>query len=160
MPGGGVLPGGVFRPTRGELLHSQTGAAHQGVDVDTGGGDGQQTHGGKDRIPASHRVGYNELLISFRVGQPLQGAAAGICSGIDTPTGSLFAVFLLQHGFEDTEGHSWFRGSTRLRDDVDRKVPVTDEGDELQQAVSRQSIASKVNIGRVLFLQIIVGRGQ
>ena len=51
-----------------QLLLRLPGAGHQGVDVTAGDRNGQQPHGGEDRVPAAHIVRDHKGLVAFPVG--------------------------------------------------------------------------------------------
>ena len=55
------------------------------------------------------------------------------------------------------EGDGGLGGSAGLGDYIDGEVPVTDEGDGLQQGVSGQSVSGEEDVGGVLLLQIVIG---
>ena len=160
VAGSGILPGGVLSAAHGQVGHGLGRAAHQLLNVDASHGDGQQTHSGEHGETTAHVVGHHELLVALSVGQTLQRAAGLIGGGVDALPGALLAVLLLQQSLEDAEGHSGLGGSTGLGDDVHGEVPVADKGDGLQQSVGGQAVAGKQDVGGVLLLQIIVGRGQ
>ena len=160
VAGGGILPSGVVRTGDGQCLHGLGRAVHQGLDVDAGHGDGQQAHGGEDRVAAAHLVGHHELLVALLIGQALQSPAGLVGGGVDALPGPLLAVLLLQHLLENAEGHGGLSGGARLGDHVHREVPVADEGDGLQQGVGGQAVAGEEDVGGVLFLQVVVGRAQ
>ena len=160
VAGGGVPPCGVVQSGDGQLRHGLGRAVHQSLDVDPGHSDGQQAHSGEDRVPAADGVGHHELLIALGIRQALQRAPGFVSGGIDALPGALLAVLLLQHPLENAEGDGGLGGGAGLGDHVDRKVPVTDEGDGLQQGVSGQSVSGEEDVGGVLLLQIVIGGAQ
>ena len=160
MAGSGVLPGQVLRAANGQLVHGLLSAGHQSVDVNTGSGDGQQANSGQNGEAAADVIGHHELLVALGVGQTLQSAAGLVGGGVDALLGALLAVLLLQHGLEDTEGNGGLGGGAGLGDDVDGEVAVADDLDQLQQGVGGQTVAGEVDVGSLLLLQVIVGRGQ
>ena len=145
VAGGGILPGGVVRARLSKGLHGRPGPRHQGLNVHTGSGNGQQAHRGEHRVAPPHRVGDHEGLIALGVGQPLEGSLVGVGGGVDPPAGPLLAVLLLQQGFENAEGHGGLGGGARFGDDIDREVLVLDQRDGLQQGVGGQPVAGEVD---------------
>ena len=77
--------------------------------------------------------------------------------GVDALSCCLLAVFDLQGGTEDAEGHSRFCGGTGFGDDVDGEISVADQLQGLQHCIGREGVASEVHIRSGLLFQIIVG---
>ena len=160
VAGGGILPGGVIQAAHGQLFHSLAGTAHEGADVNTGAGNGQQAYSGEDGVATADGVGHHKFFIAFSVGQTLQSTPGLVSGGIDAIPGTFLAILLLQQALEYPEAHGGLSGSAGLGDDVDGEVSVADEGDDIQQGVGGQAVACKENIRGILLLQVIEGGTQ
>ena len=124
----GIDRRGVLR--EGDLLARGTlhllGAAYQRLDVDTGGGQRQQSHRREHREPAAHIVGNDEGGVALVVGQRLQGTARTVGNGHDTLGGPGLAVTPFDLRLDDAEGHGRFGRRPRLGDDDRRDRMVLD----------------------------------
>ena len=161
IPGGGILPGGVFRHVRlGADLHHSLGTLHQLADIHPRHGDGQQAHSGEDTVPAADVVRHHEGLVARLIRQSLQRPLAAVGGGVDAPGRLLWAVPLLQQLPEETEGHRRLRGGAGLGDDVDGEVHPLQQVHKLRHLVGGQAVAGEVDVGGVLLFQVIVGGAQ
>ena len=161
IPGAGILPGGIGVHVRqGTFAHHIRRTGHQRVDIDAGHSNGQQTHGREHTVPSADVVRHHELLVALIVGQALQGPLAGVGGGIDAPGGLLRAVLLLQQLTEKAEGHGGLRGGAGLGDNVHGEVHAVHQLHHLGQRVGAEAVADKVDVGRILLFQVVIGRAQ
>ena len=77
---------------------------HQLVDVGTGCGDWQQTHGAQDGVTTTHTIGDDEGFVTGCVGFGLQGTLGLVGRGVDPLVSFGLAVLLDQHALEDPKG--------------------------------------------------------
>ena len=77
---GGILCGDVLleRHIQGAGFFHVLGTGHQLADVESGTGDGQQTHGCEHGETTAHVVGDDETLVSLFVGTGAGGSALGV----------------------------------------------------------------------------------
>ena len=160
IPQGGILPRGVGVGVVGADVHHLCRALHQGLHIHAGNGDGQQAHGGEDGIPSADVVRYHEGLPALGVRQRFQRAPGLVSGSVDTLTGFLLAVFLLQQFSEETECHGRLRGGTRFGDNVDGEIHIPHQIQHLAQCVTGEAVAHKVHIRRLFLFQIIIRGAQ
>ena len=160
VPDGGVPPGGALEGGVLTDLHQIRRALHQGGDVHSGHGDGQQAHGGENAVAAAHVVRDHEGLPPLAVRQGFQGAPGLVGGGVDPLPGALRAVLLLQSLPEEAEGHGRLRGGAGLGDHVDGEVHVRHQVQHFSQGVRGEAVAHKVDVGGVLAPEVVVGRAQ
>ena len=143
---GGVLVAVVLLQ-RGVVvqLHGLLGAAHQGVDVRAGHGDGQQAHGGEHRVAAAHVIGHHKGLVALFVGQVLQGALGLVGGAEDALPGALLAVLLLQQLPEHPEGDGGLGGGAGLGNHVDGDVLALANLHQLRQGGGADGVPGEVD---------------
>ena len=157
IPDGGILPGGAV--VGGVLTggHHLRRARHQLLNVHTGHGDGQQAHGCEDGVAAADVVRHHKRLPALRVGQGLQSAFLPVCGGINPHPCALFAVLFLQGSPEEPEGHGGLRGGTGFGDDIHGEIHILHQVQNFLQSICGQAVARKIDVGAVLFLQVVIG---
>ena len=128
------------------LLHI-LGTAHETCDVESGTGDGQQTHRCEHREAATHIVGDDEAGVALLVGAGAGGTALGIGHGHDDLTCHLLATLLLALALEQTEGEGGLGGGTRLGDIDDTELLVFQIIGEFGQVVFADVVACKEDGG-------------
>ena len=160
VTGGGVAPGGVGEILDLADLPHLLGARQELPHVDAGDGDGQQAHGGEDAVAPTDVIGDHEGLPALPVCQGPEGALVGVRGGEDPLPGALPAVLLHEELPEETEGGGGLRGGAGLGDDVDGEVHVPDQVQDLLQRLGGEAVAGEVDVGGVLFLQVVVGGAQ
>ena len=84
----------------------------------------------------------------------------GVRGGEDPLPGALPAVLFHQELPEEAEGGGGLRGGAGLGDDVDGEVHVPDQVQDLLQRLGGEAVAGEVDVGGVLFLQVVVGGAQ
>ena len=153
---GGVLVAVVLLQ-RGVVvqLHGLLGAAHQGIDVRAGHGDGQQAHGGEHRVAAAHVIGHHKGLVALFVGQVLQGALGLVGGAEDALPGALLAVLLLQQLPEHPEGDGGLGGGAGLGNHVDGDVLALANLHQLRQGGGADGVPGEVD-GRGVLAQVVV----
>ena len=80
--------------------------------------------------------------------------------GIDAFGGGLVAVLFLQKLAEKAESHRRLCGGAGLGDDIHGEVYPLQQLLHLCQLVVIQAVAHKVDVGRILLFQVIVGGAQ
>ena len=121
----GILSGGVLlkRNILATCFLHLLGTLNQGLDVETGTGDGQQAYGCEHRETAAHVVGDDEALVAFLVGTGTGSAFLCIGHGYDHLLCLLLATLGLALLLQQTEGESGLGGGSRFRD-VDNTEPL------------------------------------
>ena len=157
---GSVLPRGVgVVCDLTERLHLPR-AGEQGVGVHARDGDGEQADRGEDAVASADVVGYDELLVALGVREGLESALVRVGGGVNALRRARLAVLLLKPFAEEAEGDGGLGGRAGLGNDVDGEVIVADELHHLAQRGGGQTVADEVDVGGVLFLQVVVGRAQ
>ena len=87
LPGGGVLPGRVFRAAQIQRLKLADGGGNHAADVDARNGHRQQADGGEHAEAAADIVGHHKALPAVLIGQGFQHAAPGVGGGEDVFVG-------------------------------------------------------------------------
>ncbi len=157
---GGVLPRGVgVVRDLAERFHLPR-AGEQGVGVHARDGDGEQADRGEDAVASADVVGHDELLVALGVREGLESALVRVGGGVNALRRARLAVLLLKPFAEEAEGDGGLGGRAGLGNDVDGEVIVADELHHLAQRGGGQTVADEVDVGGVLFLQVVVGRAQ
>lgn len=160
MAHGGVLPRGVgVVRDLAERLHLPR-AGEQRVGVHARDGNGEQADRGEDAVASADVVGHDELLVALGVREGLESALVRVGGGVDALRRARLAVLLLKPFAEEAEGDGGLGGRAGLGNDVDGEVIVADELHHLAQRGGGQTVADEVDVGGVLFLQVVVGRAQ
>ena len=160
VPQGGILPCGTFKGAFSAAGHHVRRAVHQLRDIHPDSRDGQQAHGGQNGVASADFIRYYKGFPALIVRHGFQNAPGLVRGGVDAAAGALTAVFLFQQLPEESEGHGGLRGGAGLGDDVDGEVHVLHQIQHLPQRIAGKAVAHKVDAGRVLFLQIVIGRAQ
>ena len=160
VAGGGVAPGGVGEVLGLADLAHLLRAGEELLHIDAGDGDGQQAHGGEHAVAPADVIGDHEGLPALPVSESPQCALVGVRGGVDPLPGPLPAVLFHQELPEEAEGGGGLRGGAGLGDDVDGEVHVPDQVQDLLQRLGGEAVAGEVDVGGVLFLQVIVGGAQ
>ena len=103
LPGGGILPSGVFRTAQVQGSHFLCGAVDDLLHIDARHSHGQQTHGGQHAVPAAHVIGNNERLPTICRGKVMENSLAGVGDGGDAFFRGGSAVFCQQQTLEHSE---------------------------------------------------------
>ena len=127
-------------------------ALHQSGDVETGAGDGQQSHGGKHGESAAHVVGDDEALVALLVGTGAGSTLAGIRHGDDDAACLVLTPLLLTLFLQQAEGQGRLRRCSRLRDIDDAELLVAQIFRQLREIVLADVVAGEEDHGVALIL--------
>ena len=104
-----------------------------------------------------HIIGHHKGLVALGIGQRLQGTALGVGGGVNTLGSALGTVLLLHQLAEEAEGHGGLGGGAGLGDDINGEVHALQQLLYLMHGVGTEAVAHEIDIGGVLFLQVVVG---
>ncbi len=122
-------------------------ALDDGLDVEAGHGDGQQTYRREHREAATHVVGDDESLIAFLLSGLACGALHGVGDGDDDLLGGLLATLSLALLLKQTEGEGGLGCRTALRDIDDAEALVFQIFSELGEIVLADAVAGEDHVG-------------
>ena len=114
VAGGGVLGSDVLGKGHGgsrSTLHLD-GTCHEGADVVSGNGDGQQADGGEHAEASAHVVRDDVGLVALLRGKGACSATDGIGDADDDATGDVDAALVLALLLQQTEGQGGLGGGT------------------------------------------------
>ena len=130
-------------------------ALHQGINVRTADGDGQQTHSSQNREAPADIIRHYKGLVSFAVRQLLERSLGTVSSAENTLPRTLFSIFLLQQFAEHAESNGRLRRRAGLADHIDRNIFPLAQGNQLCQSAGADTVAAIIDIGRILRQRVV-----
>src|SRR5699024_4118125 len=120
--------------------------------------DRQKSYRCQNRETSSHIIRNYKGLISFFCSKIFQCSSCLVCRSVDTLCCFLFSVFLFQHLFENAERDRRFSSRTGFRNNIYRKISVSDHFNQIMKIGAADAVSYKVNLRRLtcLFGNIII----
>ena len=142
----GVAHGGILR---GDVVVAAAFALHvggsfdEGVDVEAGAGDGEETDGGEDGETATDVVGDDEGGVAFLVGRGAGSALLGVGDSNDDFARHVFAALFLTLLLEETESECGLGGGAALGDVDHTELAVAEVLAEFVEVVLADVVAGE-----------------
>ena len=121
-------------------------ARHRRIDIHTGSRHRQQADRGQYGETAADVVRHDKGLVALIVRQLFECAARLVGRGEDAVFRAVLAVLVLTQLFENAERDRRLGRGTRLGDDIDTEVAVTDNFNHIVEIRRRDIAADKVNL--------------
>ena len=128
---------------------------HQGINVDTGTGDGQQTNGSQNRVTAANIIRNNKSRPALCISQLLQGAFGTVSGGINALVRLFRANGIFQQLAQNAERQSGFGGGTGFRNNIDGETLTLGHLNDVVQVSGRNCVTAEINLQAVLGIVVI-----